>query len=356
MCLIIHADTAHPQDKEITAAAAHNRDGIGVAYYNPQTTLVEWIKGLDATQAIEAKKNLPLPAIYHFRLATHGGTSPLLCHPFPITRNVGITTRGEAREVLFHNGIWTHFNQFVKKARLRGAVSDTRIMAWALWKQGQTDREQTAKTLADESGRLAIFSGENITTYGDWTEGDPEKHKDTSAGCWYSNLTWCFRTFNNFGVYPYYGRGYNGQLSYVDDWDYEDLYYVRSADGKYSPRKKSNAQRLREAEPSSVEAVDCVDPDGFLQSPEEPDPAVVGGKTYYMCQGCDEWKERMSPQELQFLDGREELCRGCNLALQGIEIDEGQGIEQEEAKEEPEKPLQSLAAFLETWDTPKLMD
>jgi len=353
MCLIIHADTAHPQDKEITAAAAHNRDGIGVAYYNPQTTLVEWIKGLDATQAIEVKKNLPLPAIYHFRLATHGGTSPLLCHPFPITRNVGITTRGEAREVLFHNGIWTHFNQFVKTARLRGPVSDTRIMAWALWKQGQTDREQTAKTLADESGKLAVFSGEDITTYGDWTEGDPEKHKDTSAGCWYSNLTWCSTmTFNTWGGYHYYGRGYNGQLSYVDDWDYE---YVRRDDGKYSPRKKPNAQRLREAEPSSVETADLIDSDGFLASPEEDEAAVTrGGKTYYMCQGCDEWKERMSSQELQFLDGREELCHTCNLVLQGIEIDEG--LEPEEDKEADEKPLQGLAEYLKDWDAPKLMD
>ena len=354
MCLIIHADTAHPQDKEITAAAAHNRDGIGIAYYNPQTTLVEWIKGLTTKQAITAKKDMPLPAIYHFRLATHGGDSPLLCHPFPITRNVGITTRGEAREVLFHNGVWMHYAQFIKKARLKGPVSDTRIMAWALWNQGQAAREETAKVLATESGKLAVFSGDTITTYGDWTEGDPEKHKETSAGCWYSNLSWCWPEYASHwaGNSQFYrgGLGSHGQLvgtHYIDDYAYE-YEYTRTPEGKYV--KSSAAERLR-SEGNICAAglsTDPVDDDGFIEDADERDTGHLGGHRYYHCEGCDTWKERITPQDLQFLDGREELCRECNLALQGIT----DVTPEEEAKAD----LQPLADYLADWNSTKVFD
>jgi predicted glutamine amidotransferase len=190
MCLALIADTARPSAQEIVDADLANQDGIGVAYQEPHNHLITWKKGLAVAEAQELAESLPLPFILHFRMATHGGMSRLLCHPFPISRNVGVTMHGQARELLFHNGIWNQHAKFEKRAALRGPVSDTRIMAYVLWREGQENRSGVASQLAAQAGKLAVFTPEGITTYGEWTEGTAE-NKDTTEGCLYSNLNHC---------------------------------------------------------------------------------------------------------------------------------------------------------------------
>jgi len=190
MCLIIIADSARPSATEVDAAHLSNSDGIGVAYQQPADRLVTWEQGLtvEGTQALIP--TLPLPFVVHFRFATHGGISRQLCHPFPVSRQVGITLQGQARELLFHNGVWNQHAQFERRAKLRGPVSDTRIMAYVLWREGQAEREGVAAQLATQAGKLALFTPEGITRYGTWSEGDGED--DTTTGCYYSNLHHCW--------------------------------------------------------------------------------------------------------------------------------------------------------------------
>lgn len=190
MCLIIVADSARPSASEIQGASLYHSDGIGVAYRQPNDRLVTWQKGLSAEEAIDLVPTLPLPFVVHFRWATHGGTSPLLCHPFPVSRNVGITLTGAARELLFHNGVWSEHVQFERRARLRGPVSDTRVMAYVLWREGQDERAGVATQLASQAGKLALFTPDGITRYGSWEAGDGVG--DTTEGCYYSNLQHCW--------------------------------------------------------------------------------------------------------------------------------------------------------------------
>ena len=192
MCLALIAETARPAATEIRDADLTNRDGIGVAYRAPNDRLITWEKGLTVEAAQERAATLPLPFIMHFRLATHGGESPLLCHPFPISRNVGVTLHGQARELLFHNGIWNEHARFQRRAALRGPVSDTRIMAYVLWKESeQEDRTGVAQFIAKQAGRLALFTPEGIETFGSWTKGSSTL-ADTTEGCLYSNLNHCW--------------------------------------------------------------------------------------------------------------------------------------------------------------------
>jgi len=216
MCLIIVADTARPTDTEIREAHLSNSDGIGIAYRAPDDPLVTWVKGLTPTQAIELTASIPLPFIIHFRWATHGGTSPLLCHPFPVSRNVGVTLTGHAKELLFHNGVWDEHVQFRQKAALRGPVSDTRIMAYVLWREGVTNREGVALQIADQAGKLALFTSEGITRYGTWLQGKASE-ADTTAGCYYSNLNHCW-TFTS----PFKGYHYGSQGVASAYWEWED--------------------------------------------------------------------------------------------------------------------------------------
>jgi len=190
MCLILVADTARPAASEIQEAHLSNSDGIGIAYRKPDDRLITWEKGLDVDAAIALTATLPLPFVVHFRWATHGGISPLLCHPFPVSRNVGITLTGHAKELLFHNGIWDEYIQFEHRAGLRGPVSDTRIMAYVLWREGEANREGVALQIADRAGKLALFAPDGITRYGNWHEGDDLG--DTTKGCYYSNLNHCW--------------------------------------------------------------------------------------------------------------------------------------------------------------------
>ena len=218
MCLALIAETARPTATEIRDAALTNRDGIGVAYRTPHDRLITWEKGLTLEVAQERAATLPLPFIMHFRLATHGGESPLLCHPFPISRNVGVTLHGQARELLFHNGIWNEHARFQRRAALRGPVSDTRIMAYVLWKESaQEDRAGVARFIAQQAGRLALFTPEGIETFGSWTAGTSTL-ADTTEGCLYSNLNHCWSR-----PLPQYFRGPRAQGSLYawdnDAWD-----------------------------------------------------------------------------------------------------------------------------------------
>ena len=188
MCLIAHYTDQRPTRAELRRIASHNRDGAGIAYADPrQPELVTWHKGLTSDEGIALALNAPLPFVAHFRIATHGGTSAKLTHPFPITRKVGLALEGSAKSVLFHNGIWDNFRDFERKATdLTGANSDSRIMAWVLNRFGTEKQNANATLIAKTAGRLLILNQHTVTRFGDgWTQGT--KKNGMTKGAWYSN-------------------------------------------------------------------------------------------------------------------------------------------------------------------------
>jgi hypothetical protein len=188
MCLIAHYTDNHPTRAELLRIASHNRDGAGIAYADPrQPELVTWRKGLTSQEGIALALNAPLPFVAHFRIATHGGTSAKLTHPFPLTRKVGLALEGSAKSVLFHNGIWDNFRDFERKATdLTGANSDSRIMAWVLNRFGSDKQNANATEIAKTAGRLLILDQHTVTRFGDgWKKGT--KKNGMTQGAWYSN-------------------------------------------------------------------------------------------------------------------------------------------------------------------------
>jgi len=143
---------------------------------------VRYKKGLAASQVHQIAAKVGFPHVIHFRLATHGGKSPLLCHPFPISPTSPLALEGEAERVLFHNGIWQDWEKYCIETVLShhvkfpsGKMSDSRAMAWFTTIHGES-----ILNLVDE--KVAIFTPTRIEIYGSgWVEQE---------GIAFSNMHW----------------------------------------------------------------------------------------------------------------------------------------------------------------------
>jgi len=135
-------DEKRPTPEIVEKAWNHNDHGGGVAWRENNKAgkpIVRWEKGLDLKEMQDYCKNLPLPFIAHFRIASVGGRLEDLCHPFEIGANASVKLSGETgRGVLFHNGTWGQWRSFSLEFATKrpgitipvGAWSDTRAMAW----------------------------------------------------------------------------------------------------------------------------------------------------------------------------------------------------------------------------------
>jgi len=180
MCVIAVCEKKIPPLDDLLLMEKANPDGGGLAWREKGKVLFE--KGLTAQEIHQKIKRLPLPVVIHFRLGTSGGKCPELCHPFPIQEDVPLILKGEAKAVLFHNGIWRDWKElclktviYHKKKFPGGKMSDTRAMAWFCSVHGES-----VLTLIDE--KVVVFTPSQITLYGNgWTEKN---------GIIYSNLYW----------------------------------------------------------------------------------------------------------------------------------------------------------------------
>lgn len=164
MCVIIISEEQRPDLLLLEQAEAANQDGGGIAWREGEK--VSYAKGLTAKQIFQLQKTLPLPLVTHFRLATHGGITPLLCHPFPVTKHVALAERGSCPRLLFHNGIWMEWKKHCMEAVIKtgtpfpkGACSDTRAMAWLCALYGTS-----ILNLIEE--KVVVFSQRTIEIYG----------------------------------------------------------------------------------------------------------------------------------------------------------------------------------------------
>ena len=139
MCVIVIASLGRPSAAMIDACYQANAEGAGIAWRDPDDpTLVRWEKGLDLHEIQDLAATLPLPYIAHFRIASVGGGSKKLCHPFEVSEDSSPEMSGATKNpLLFHNGTWTEWRrtmfETVYKMGVKvpnGRWSDSRAMAW----------------------------------------------------------------------------------------------------------------------------------------------------------------------------------------------------------------------------------
>lgn len=173
MCVIICCDkeSGFPALQTLESAEALNRHGGGIAWIG-ENGKVQYQKGINAKQIFAITKQIPLPAIIHFRIASIGAVNDPLCHPFPINEEASCDLSGECDSVLFHNGTWHGWSdiclQTVIKKDIKfpeGQWSDSRAMAWLV------DKYDTGiLNLLTDGNKVAVFSKEGIKKYGSWVK------------------------------------------------------------------------------------------------------------------------------------------------------------------------------------------
>ena len=185
MCVIVVAETARPSQALVRAAIHANPDGNGIAWVEGRK--VAWIKGLDDDALVQACATAPLPFIAHARIASVGGKTKELCHPFPVVEGLGLDKlSGFAPLALFHNGHWNDWKSALLNALTaqgkklpRGQWSDTRAMAYLAYRYGAD-----ALTLLPTGQRIATLDARGeVMTYGQgWSK--------VAEGLWTSNALW----------------------------------------------------------------------------------------------------------------------------------------------------------------------
>ncbi len=179
MCVIAIAEKKKLSEEIIRKCDKANDDGIGVSWIENNKT--HFKKGITLQHAISLAESLPLPYVYHFRLATVGGNSNLLCHPFIVSEDSPLLEEGSTEGfVFFHNGHWHGWEEALKKCdiKLNGIVSDSRAIAALVDNVGY-------KILNFINGKFVLFSPQGIYNFGDgWQEED---------GIKYSNFNWKFK-------------------------------------------------------------------------------------------------------------------------------------------------------------------
>jgi hypothetical protein len=200
MCLIIACPTKQrPTLATLKAAHDQNRDGIGLAWVSKKHNEVRFEKGLTVKLLHEQINNITSPLVVHFRSATVGSKNAELCHPFVVSNESPVDTRGSAKRVLFHNGHWEAWQEFVLKTAItknlpipEGEWTDSRAAAWLASVMGTT-------VLQFITGKFAVLSTKGVRLFNNGWIQDGE--------LFYSNMNW---------KESLHRRNYNRQLTYPD--------------------------------------------------------------------------------------------------------------------------------------------
>lgn len=212
-----------------------NPDGAGWAY--AKDGKIYFSKGYtSANKFIKAVLKLPEDAerMVHCRIATHGGVSKELTHPFPVSESYakmemlsGVLSSGY---ILAHNGILSNFTPDKSHSDTEELV---RCLANLKCDIMGAEMRDIINALVHGS-RVAILNTDGkINRYGTgWTQID---------GIWYSNTYFRGRSAYRSA----YSRAYNwDDWDDWDDWDYAPRY---SSYG-YAHNKSNTASTVKPAE------------------------------------------------------------------------------------------------------------
>lgn len=127
MCIIAikKAGVDMPTTETIRTMWKNNQDGAGFAYVKDGRVRIRkgFMKLSDFEKALaEELASVDIretPLLMHFRIATHGGTTPANCHPFPICDNVEML-----KKPICHTSVAVAHNGIIPN-RPRAGISDT---------------------------------------------------------------------------------------------------------------------------------------------------------------------------------------------------------------------------------------
>jgi len=232
MCIIAikPAGVKMPAASTIENMWYNNNDGAGFMYAKGGDVHIR--KGFmtlsafkDAIKKLEKEVDVVnTPIVLHFRITTHGGTSPGNTHPFPVTEKVPLLqmTKSKAPLAVAHNGI-------INIKPSQKGISDTMeyiISQLAPLYQLKKDfyRQSAGKKLVYNfiKSKMAFLDGAGrIETVGDFiTDKD---------GLLYSNNSYKARTiYHNWDLWDYGIEWYEPKYGKYMTWLTEDDGYIIS--------------------------------------------------------------------------------------------------------------------------------
>lgn len=234
MCIIVikPAGVKLPAMETLENCWYNNNDGAGLMYATGGTVHIE--KGFMSLKDFKAalkrlKKSIDVtntPVVMHFRITTHGGTSPGNCHPFPVSEKLPLLkmTKFKAPLAVAHNGM-------IDIKPSKKDISDTMeyiINQLAPLYQLKKDfyRQPAGKKLIYnfiKSKMVFLDAAGRIETIGDFITGDD--------GLLYSNTSYKARTiYYNWDLWDFGIDWYESEYGKYMTWLTEDDGYIL-ADG-----------------------------------------------------------------------------------------------------------------------------
>lgn len=210
MCII----AVRPKNKTISEDTfrncfENNPDGCGFMY--AKNGVVYGKKGIMTfKEFLKENKRIPKDAtvVYHFRIQTHGGVTPKLTHPFPLSNSFEKLHKLEwwNEYGVAHNGIFS-------TVKAPEDESDTEVFIANVLKPLQELTKIKQNTLTDKyyddiitsavgGSKLAIMDKTGfVKMYGyGWVNGED--------GCYYSNSTYSYSRYSAYDDY-WYGKDSN---------------------------------------------------------------------------------------------------------------------------------------------------
>lgn len=205
MCVILLAESQRPSLEILTKCNNANSHGIGIAWIN-KNEKVQYKKGIELNELYNLIQDLSFPFSVHFRLASSGGKSELLCHPFEITRESELKLNGECDKVLMHNGHIYNWKEYLAATGIyisddKELMSDSRAIAMIAF--------NNEKFLSILNGCFVIIDslGKKFRMFGDFKEEE---------GIHYSNMFWKFERMHSHIFNHEYYEHYCNEESYIN--------------------------------------------------------------------------------------------------------------------------------------------
>lgn len=211
MCIIVvkPAGVTPPSRETLRECFASNPDGAGLMWANGKTvtirkgfmTFSDFCKALDKVPASAA-------AVYHFRISTHGGTKPELCHPFPLSSDTAELTALETQNRLgvTHNGVVHAANPAKGESDTLAFIRDTLAPLRTLC-EDLTHNEQAQNVIKSVLGsKMAILDNSgDFCLIGEFIE---------DKGCYFSNTSYLPRVWS----YSNYAQWWEDETAINDDF------------------------------------------------------------------------------------------------------------------------------------------
>lgn len=189
MCLAMLIESSPTEkmlEQILLSGERDNPDGIGIAWR--AKGLVNFKKGIEMDELMDIMYAQKPPYLVHFRLASAGGKSKALCHPFPVRKEYNLELQGTADAVIIHNGHvpnWeaTAFRVFTSSDSKmpHGPWSDTRFMAYLAARNGR-------QILTFLNEKVAYMSRTEVDIYSKYAWTRYETGKKSAIWCSYDVL------------------------------------------------------------------------------------------------------------------------------------------------------------------------